>query len=68
MIDNYTCISKGFTDRVTQTAFVYWYVGEFSEAREDLGFLERNHLDVLAEQSTGKEDGNDDDGGDNDDY
>ena len=29
MIGNHTGISRGFTDRVTKTAFVYWYVGEF---------------------------------------
>jgi len=48
----------------SQRAFVHWYVGEgmeegeFAEAREDLGFLEKDYLDVLNEQPTDNEQGN----------
>jgi tubulin alpha len=61
MIGNNTAISRVFTDRITkkydlmysQRAFVHWYVGEgmedgeIAEARVDLGFLEKDYLDVL---------------------
>ena len=46
----------------SQRAFVHWYVGEgmeegdFAKAREDLGFLEEDYLDVLSEQATNEED------------
>jgi tubulin alpha len=88
MIGNNTAISRVFSERISkkydlmysQRAFVHWYVGEgmeegeFAEAREDLGFLEKDYLDVLSEQATddadedggGDEDGGDDDAGDDD--
>jgi len=69
MIGNNTAISRIFSERIakkydlmySQRAFVHWYVGEgmeegeFAEAREDLGFLEKDYLDVLSEQATDDE-------------
>jgi len=74
MIGNNTAISRVFSERISkkydlmysQRAFVHWYVGEgmeegeFAEAREDLGFLEKDYLDVLSEQATDEEDGDSD--------
>merc|ERR1712072_299045 len=69
MIGNNTAVSRVFSERIckkydqmySQRAFVHSYVGEgmeegeFAEAREDLGFLEKDYLDVLSEQATDEE-------------
>jgi tubulin alpha len=76
MIGNNTGISRVFSERISkkydlmysQRAFVHWYVGEgmeegeFAEAREDLGFLEKDYLDVLGEQATDEASGDAEDG------
>jgi len=69
MIGNNVAINRVFTNRLvkkydmmySQRAYVHWYVGEgmeegeFSEAREDLGFLEKDYLDVVTEQNSDEE-------------
>jgi len=66
MIGNNVAVSRVFQERLSkkydmmysQRAYVHWYVGEgmeegeFSEAREDLGFLEKDYLDVITEQAS----------------
>jgi len=73
MIGNNVAVNRVFTERLakkydmmySQRAYVHWYVGEgmeegeFSEAREDLGFLEKDYLDVVTEQAS--DEGDDDD-------
>merc|ERR1711964_447919 len=69
MIGNNIAANRVFTERLSkkydmmysQRAYVHWYVGEgmeegeFSEAREDLGFLEKDYLDVVTEQASDEE-------------
>merc|ERR1712200_391484 len=64
--NNKVAISRVFSERLTkkydmmynQRAFVHWYVGEgmeegeFAEAREDLGFLDKDYADVVSEQAS----------------
>merc|ERR1712198_780756 len=66
MIGNNVAVNRVFVDRLSkkydmmysQRAYVHWYVGEgmeegeFSEAREELGFLEKDYLDVITEQAS----------------
>merc|ERR1719150_1187519 len=75
MIGNNIAVNRVFSDRLSkkydmmysQRAYVHWYVGEgmeegeFSEAREDLGFLEKDYLDVITEQASDENDEDDDD-------
>jgi len=73
MIGNNVAVNRVFTERLakkydmmySQRAYVHWYVGEgmeegeFSEAREDLGFLEKDYLDVVTEQASDDQDDDD---------
>merc|ERR1712026_590348 len=66
MIGNNIAVNRVFSERLSkkydmmysQRAYVHWYVGEgmeegeFSEAREDLGFLAKDYLDVISEQAS----------------
>merc|ERR1712014_314585 len=60
--DKYMAISMKCDMMYSQRAYVHWYVGEgmeegeFSEAREDLGFLEKDYLDVVTEQASDEQD------------
>merc|ERR1711970_543890 len=69
MIGNNIAVNRVFQERLSkkydmmysQRAYVHWYVGEgmeegeFSEAREDLEFLEKDYLDVVTEQGSDEE-------------
>ena len=60
-------ISKDFDKMYSQKAFVHWFKGErmeeseFEEARVNLGWLEKDYLDVLCEQATDEDDEDSDD-------
>merc|ERR1712048_1200936 len=70
MIGNNVAVNRVFQERLSkkydmmysQRAYVHWYVGEgmeegeFSEAREDLGFLAKDYLDVVSEQASDMDD------------
>jgi len=69
LIGNNVAVSRLFTRNCkrydmlySQRAYVHLFVaegmeeGELSEAREDLGFLEKDYLDVLTEQTSDDED------------
>ncbi|ETO01032.1 hypothetical protein RFI_36408, partial [Reticulomyxa filosa] len=72
VIANNTAISRLFSERIsrkfdlmmTQQAYTQWYHGEgmsggdFPEAREDVGFLEKDYLDVLCDGPTDDPDDN----------
>merc|ERR1712117_193123 len=66
MIANNIAVNRVFQNRLSvkydmmysQRAYVHWYVGEgmeegeFAEAREDIGFLAKDYLDVVTEQAS----------------
>lgn len=70
MIGNQTAVSRVFSQRIcakfdllfSQRAFCHWYsnegmeITEFSEAKQDLSFLEKDYLDVLTEVTDSDED------------
>ncbi|NKC16568.1 MAG: hypothetical protein GKR94_31525 [Gammaproteobacteria bacterium] len=60
-------ISKKYDLMYSQRAFVHWYIsegmeeGKFAEAREDLGLLEKDYLDVLTSDYEDEEENENDD-------
>jgi len=81
MVGNNVAIMRTLNQRIvnkydclySQRAYVHWHVGEgmeegeFAEAREDLGFLEKDYLDVVSGYNSDYSDDSDSDSNPNND-
>lgn len=65
MVRNFTANAKKYDMMYSQRAYVHQYVSEgmeegaFAEAREDIGFLEKDYADIVAEHGEDDEDDED---------